>query len=50
MGAAIALLLAALVQVVGLVVLMKMALRKARGRRTKDAAEPISDFALESSF
>ena len=50
MGAAIALLLAALVQVVGFVVLMKMALRKARGRRTKDAAEPISDFALESSF
>ncbi len=50
MGAAIALLLAALVQVAGFVVLMKVELRAARGRRTKDATEPISDFALESSF
>jgi O-antigen/teichoic acid export membrane protein len=50
MGAAIALLLAALVQVVGFMLLMNIELRTARGRRSKDAAEPISDFALESSF
>jgi len=48
MGAAIALLVAALVQVVGFVVLMNMELKAARGRRTSAAGEPRSDFALES--
>ena len=50
MGAAIALLLASLVQVAGFVALMKMELKAARGRRTSDAGEPRSGFALESSF
>jgi O-antigen/teichoic acid export membrane protein len=49
-GAAIALLMAALVQVAGFVVLMKMELKAARGRRTIDAGERRSDFALESSY
>jgi O-antigen/teichoic acid export membrane protein len=48
MGAAIALLLAALVQVAGFVVLMKMELKAARGRTTSNVCEPRSDFALES--
>jgi O-antigen/teichoic acid export membrane protein len=50
MGAAIALLLASLVQVAGFVVLMKMELKAARGRRTSDVGEPRSDLVLESSF
>ncbi len=50
MGAAIALLLAALVQVTGFVVLMKLELKAARGRRTSAVGERSSDFVLERSF